>query len=123
MRVRKFGIKSLKESLADMKEVCRLAMAGKGKKVTGMEVFFESVDAMRAILTEERINLLRAIKTKKPKSIYELAKVTGRNIKNVSQDVNHLAELGLIDLKKSGDPRRSKKPVLLADRIQVEITI
>jgi predicted transcriptional regulator len=106
-----------------MKRACRLAMSGKGKKVTDMEVYFESVDAMRAVLTEERVNLLKAIKAKKPKSIYELAKVTGRNLKNVSQDVNRLAELGLIDLKKSGDPRRSKKPVLLADRIQVEINI
>lgn len=107
MRIRKFEIRSLKDSLEDTKRACRLAMSGKGKKVTDMEVYFESVDAMRAVLTEERVNLLKAIKAKKPKSIYELTKVTGRNLKNVSQDVNRLAELGLIDLKKSGDPRRS----------------
>ena len=123
MRVRKFGIKSMEETLEDARKVFHLAMQGKGKKVSGMEVFFESVDAMRAVLTTERINLLKAIRIKKPKSIYELAKITKRDFKNVFQDVNRLADMGLIDLKTGTDARRSKKPVLTADCIQVEIII
>lgn len=122
MRVRKIKIKSVREGLEEFAKDFRSAEAGKLRK-SKFEVFFVSMEAVKAILTTERINLLRAIKTVKPGSIYALAKATGRNLKNVSQDVKYLSELGLIDLKKCGDPRRSKKPVLLADRIQVEITI
>jgi predicted transcriptional regulator len=40
-------------------------------------------------LTEKRLELLKTIKDRKPSSIYELAKLSGRDLKNVLQDVSY----------------------------------
>ena len=55
---------------------------------------------MRKVLTEERLRILKTIKKAHPSSIYELAKILERDIKNTFDDVQYLAEVGLIELKK-----------------------
>ena len=47
------------------------------------------------------MELLHAIKHNKPKSIYELAKITKREYKNVYDDVELLFRLGLITKEKN----------------------
>ena len=37
-------------------------------------IYFESIDDMRAVLTNNRLAILRAIRENKPKSVYELSK-------------------------------------------------
>ena len=46
----------------------------------------------------------------KPQSIQELARMVKRDFKNVYQDIQLLAEFGLIELKSSG-PRKSAEPI------------
>jgi len=82
MKVKKveIGIKGLKESLGDFAKAWKKLEAGeKVKKHKG--VYFESIDAMRTVLTDKRLNLLKAIKDYKPESIYELAKILDRDLK------------------------------------------
>ena len=71
-----------------------------GKKVRKEEgIYFQSIDDMRAVLTNNRLAILRAIRENKPKSVYELSKRLGRNLKNVNEDLKLLAEIGLVTLE------------------------
>ena len=73
-------------------------------------VSFVSLEAVRNLLTEKRMEILHVIREKRPKSIYALAKLTGRNFKNVYDDVQTLKYYGLLQIRKSsGKSRKSKK--------------
>ena len=57
--------------------------------------------------------MIQAIKDAKPESIYQLAKLLGRVQANVHKDVQELAGLGIIELKKVrkiGQKRESLHP-------------
>lgn len=86
-------------------------------------VSFESFEAMRKVLTEERLRVLKTIKKEHPQSIYELAKLLHRDIKNTFNDVRFLAEAGLIELKKTKDGREKTTPSVNYDKILLEIPV
>jgi predicted transcriptional regulator len=71
----------------------------KVKKATG--VYFTSLEAFRKVLTVRRMDLLHLIKVAKPASLHELARLAQRNIKNVSDDVKYLSQVGLVEVKES----------------------
>lgn len=80
------------------------------KKYQGMEIIsFPNFETLGKVITGARLELLHAIRSGKPKSIQELARMVKRDFKNVHQDVTLLAEFGLIELRKVG-PRRSAAP-------------
>lgn len=58
---------------------------------------FESLPVLLKNLTPARWTLLEAVKHSGPMSINELARLLGRNYKNVHTDVTRLLELGLIE--------------------------
>jgi predicted transcriptional regulator len=60
---------------------------------------------MRRVLTEKRLELLKTIKEKEPSSVYDLAKILHRDLKNVLQDVAYLQELGIIEVTDTGDKK------------------
>jgi predicted transcriptional regulator len=97
----------------------------KGEKVRKKKagIYFESLEVMRKAITEERMKILRVIKEKRPSSIYELAKMLNRNIKNVSDDIHYLADLGLIDLEKTKGGREKTTPFVDYDKILLEIPV
>ncbi len=97
MKIKKIivEIKPLKESLKEFAEV--FGKVKKGEKVIATKgVGFSSVDSFRKFFSRRRMELLSVIKHKKPKSIYQLAKLLDRGYKNVYDDVELLEELGLI---------------------------
>lgn len=75
-----------------------------------MILSFPSFEVLGKVITGTRLELLSAIRTHKPRSIQELARLTKRDFKNVYQDVKLLAEYGLIELKESG-PRKASHPI------------
>jgi predicted transcriptional regulator len=82
--------------------------------VAGREgVYFSSIEAARNLLTPRRLALLRAIRGKRPGSIYELAKLVGRDFKNVQGDLKLLEKYGLVRL---ASRRRTGKRVVKAPR-------
>jgi predicted transcriptional regulator len=87
------------------------------------EISFENIEAMRKILSEERLRILKTIKKEHPKSIYELAKFLNRDIKNTFDDVQFLARIGLIELKKTKEGREKTVPKVNYDRILLEIRV
>ncbi len=67
---------------------------------------------------------MHTIKEKKPKSIYELAKILGRDFKSVSSDIKLLERFGFIDMisEKSGN-RERLRPILVVDSVSITIQI
>ena len=57
---------------------------------------FSNVENFRKFFSKRRMELLSVIKHKKPKSIYELAKLSKRAYKNVYNDTMLLEQLGLV---------------------------
>jgi len=117
------GIKNAREILDEAKDVMKRLDRGEkvGRKKAG--IYFENLETMRKAITEERVRILRVIKEKHPASIYELAKLLGRNLKNVSDDVHYLAELGLIELEKTKNGREKTTPKVNYDKIMLEIPV
>jgi len=85
---------------------------------------FSDVKLLRSLLSNEKARILYAIKTQKPRSIYGLAKLLGRDFKSVREDIKVLERFGFIDFhsEKVGK-RESLMPVLVADRLQIIIDI
>jgi len=92
----------------------------KTNKIKG--VYFESLGAVRKILTDNRLDVWRAIRDKKPESITQLAEILGRGFRSVHRDVMLLKDLGLIKLIE-GPGRRGnvQKLVSLYDELTLEV--
>lgn len=83
-------------------------------------IYFSNLREMRKVLTEKRLELLKAIKDKKPASVYKLARIVDRDIKNVLQDLTYLHELGLVEITETKD---KKTPRVAYDKIAFEVAI
>ncbi len=122
MKAKTIRIKTINDGLKDFVQAFKAAQSGKSAKQKS-GIFFSSVEAVRKILTTERIKLLQYIKVQRPDSIYALAKGMGKNIKNISQDLGFLAAVGLVELMDTNGPRNQRRPVLLSDHITLELVI
>ncbi|PIU76045.1 hypothetical protein COS75_01145 [Candidatus Pacearchaeota archaeon CG06_land_8_20_14_3_00_35_12] len=85
---------------------------------------------LRQLCSPEKIRLIQAIRHEKPVSIYDLAKKLGRQFKSVRQDLEILRRFGIVSFVKEapkgkiGESKRHRlKPVLIADKLQVNIQI
>ena len=115
-------IKSTEEFLEEANDTMKKIMAG--EKISSKKgLYFENLSAMRKALTPKRLELLHTIKEKAPKSIYELAKIVNRDLKNVIQDLSFLERLGLVELKKTKDKRSKGTPSVDYDKILLEIAV
>jgi predicted transcriptional regulator len=121
MRIKKIkiGFKDVKTALAEFAERAEAIERGeKVKKETG--VYFTSFEAFRKILTPKRLELLHIIKTRKPSSINELARIAKRDVKNVADDVKYLEQIELIEKKETNN---KTAPVIKYDWIALEIAV
>ncbi|MBN2458380.1 hypothetical protein JXB31_04595 [Candidatus Woesearchaeota archaeon] len=96
---------------------------GKAAAFTEDSISFQSLDQFRRFLTPKRLELLRAIRKNKPKSIYALAKVLKRKPENVNTDINFLSQLGFIELSKNNGVRKNVVPHVSYDKMSFEISI
>jgi len=101
-------LKSLDNALDDAINVMKNIQKGKRVKPTKAE-YFENLEAVRSVLTENRLLLLRLIRTHKPDSVSELARLAKRDFKHVYGDVELLENLGLIE----STPNSQGKPTKL----------
>jgi predicted transcriptional regulator len=95
------------------------------KRMTGEQDFdFEGLRALRNLLTNEKARILHTIKTKKPSSIYSLAKTIKRDFKSVNEDIKLLEKFGFIDLISERTGKRERlKPVVIVDSIQINVKL
>ena len=83
-------------------------------------LYFSNIKDLRKVLTEKRLELLKTIKDRKPSSVYELARMVDRDLKNVLQDVGYLHDIGMIDLTETED---KKVPTVDYDVLSLEVAI
>ena len=117
-------ISSLDEGLKRFRAVYKAVEAGR-PVVRREGVYFTSLAAARNLLTPSRLALLRAVRTKHPRSIYELAKIVGRDLKNVQDDLRTLERYGLVRVRRGRTigKRRVKIPQAVFGEIALRIAI
>lgn len=124
MKVKKIdiGIKGIAESLKDFSATWKKLESG--KKVKHEEgIYFDSIDTMRSVLTNNRLLILKTIRDRKPGSVYELAKMLARDLKNVNQDLKLLADIGLVTLEKTEADKKRIVPHVDYGKIMLEIPV
>jgi predicted transcriptional regulator len=97
-----------------------------GRRINRQEgVYFTSIEAARNLLTPHRLALLRAVRSGRPGSIYELAKMVERDLKNVQDDLRLLENYGLIRMTEAvrSGKRRVRVPQAPFDQIELKIAI
>ncbi len=77
-----------------------------------------SKTTLEKVLTPSRMDLVRKIREKKPKSVGELAESVRRPIEAVSRDLNILENYGLLTLVKTG---KIKKPEIEKDILMIPL--
>lgn len=79
---------------------------------------------LRRLLSNEKSRILYILKNQQPESIYQLAKILGRDFKSVRDDILLLKRFGFIDFHsmKKGK-RKSIKPVLTIDQLYIKLDI
>lgn len=118
----KIGIKSLEDVLGNAREVMKKLERGeKVKKESG--IYFENLDAFRRVLTERRLEMLHVIREKHPSSVYGLAKILNRDIKNVNMDLEYLKDVGLVEIKRSKEKRERVIPQVNYDIIELRVAV
>jgi predicted transcriptional regulator len=123
-RTMKIQIKANAEALEDFRQTFKAVEAGRRVRRRG-GIYFTSIEAARNLLTPNRLALLRTIRARHPGSIYELAKIVQRDLKNVQDDLRLLARYELVRMgagRGTGN-RKVKIPTAPFDQIALEIAI
>ncbi|HLE48086.1 MAG TPA: HTH domain-containing protein [Candidatus Thermoplasmatota archaeon] len=82
---------------------------------------FDSLESLRKFLTPQRQLLYRVLKRKQPQSVYELAKMLGRDRKAVAEDLKVLQEMMLVRFRTTVHNGRARlQPVLTHKRLVIE---
>jgi predicted transcriptional regulator len=93
----------------------------KGKRPKAKRgAYFDSLEAARRILTDNRLSLLRTIREKRPESVAELARIVKRDFKHVYGEVELFRGLGLL---KSSPSRQGRPSRLTTDTTQIILKI
>src|SRR5258708_7518786 len=117
------GIKSVEQGLGEFSKTLKAIEHGKTVQPQGEKLNFVSLEAARTFFTPKRIELLKLIHHKEPRSIYDLAKLADRHLKNVQDDVGILARIGLIDLEQQEEGRGKSVSKVDYDQLEVRFKI
>ena len=81
------------------------------------KIWFESLQSMAQVLSNENQLLLKTILERKPESLKELEAATGRSSSNLSRTLNTMARYGIVKMEKV---RRNIRPVVEATDFTVQ---
>lgn len=84
------------------------------------KVWFESLQTMAQVLSDENRNLLYTIIKEKPESIQSLAELTGRKKSNVSRTLKKMRQYGIVGFKVKN---RAKKPIVNYTDFKLEVAL
>lgn len=116
------GLKSWEENKKDLKSTFR--QIGKGKPIPEEETLtFTDLETFRKCLTPKRLALLWTITEHQPQSVRELASLVRREAKNVSEDLDYLCQVGLVELRPSTAHGNARAPVVPYDRVDVSLDL
>jgi predicted transcriptional regulator len=105
---------------SDLEE--RLEAIDAGEDVTPSEstLSIEDLATFGRIFRSTNLELLETIVEHEPESIRELARFVDRHPPEVLENINELADYGLIELEQHG---QSKRPVVWYDEIDVDLPL
>lgn len=83
-------------------------------------VSFQNTKGVRRLLTDRRLELLRSLMTSPAESISDLADRLDRNYSTVHEDIEVLAEYGIVQFRQDG---QSKQPFVPYETIEFDVTI
>ncbi len=98
----------------------RTIAIAKGKYVPRKDepkIWFESLQSMAQVLSNDNQDLLRVILEKKPASLKELGYMTGRKSSNLSRTLKLMARYGIVELEKE---QKTTRPIVKATSFKVE---
>ena len=81
------------------------------------KIWFESLQSMAQVLSNENQLLLKTILERKPESLKELEVATGRSSSNLSRTLKTMARYGIVKMEKV---RRNIRPVVEATDFTVQ---
>ena len=113
-------MKSTDEMFIDFVRTANRIKRGKSPKNTHYEISFENKKDFNQFI--KNLSILIAILNYKPHSIYQLAKLTDRDLSNIKKVVAFFEEIGAVRIKEeiiSG--RTVKKPVVDYDRVEFDL--
>ena len=115
---------TLRITIASAEEAFDEAIEAAGAAEEGEQpdavVSFETAEGIRKLLTDRRLELLRSLMGQSGKSITELAERLGRSYSAVHEDVEILAEYGIVKYREAG---QSKQPFVPYETIEFDVTI
>lgn len=114
------SMKATEDLFSDFKKVAHKIKSGKSPKVGHYEISFESKRDFNKFI--RHISILMAISNSKPKSIYELAKMTGTDVSNMKKVISFFEEVGAVHIKEQKiDGRTVKTPVVDYTKIEFDL--
>lgn len=91
--------------------------ANKLAKVGYKDFYVISRENARRLLTEKRIEIIEKLKEKEVESVRDLSRKLGRDVKQVSEDLELLCQMSIIEYSKEGN---RKIPELKHQKIFIE---
>lgn len=118
----KVGIKSWEENKKELRTIFR--RAGQREQIPTEEaLYFTDLETFRKCLTPKRLALLWTVAEKRPQSVRELAALVGREVKNVSEDLEYLCQVGLVEFRPSAAHGNARAPVVPYDRVDFSLDL
>jgi predicted transcriptional regulator len=113
---------TLRITVGSADDVFERAIEQAGSEDTADEAVrtFESVAEIRKLLTDRRLEVMRAIMTETPDSISDLADRLGRNYADVHADVQVLADHHVVYFEQMG---RAQRPIIPYRRVSLDIEV
>lgn len=84
------------------------------------KIWFESLQSMAQVLSNENQLLLKTILERKPESLKELEAATGRSSSNLSRTLRTMARYGIVKMERV---RRKIRPVVEATDFTVQFSL
>ncbi len=112
---------TLADSISDFKAGVKRMLSGRGETLHSVSM---KPEELRAFLSSERFRLVKLIRRHKPSSVYELAKLSGRDRMAVTMDLKLLEALRFVRLKRSsGTGRARSMPIVPYEAIRIAIDL
>ncbi len=108
------------EQMAARKKVRAARISAREAIEPEMNIGFATVNDLLECLSRERVRLCEVAR-QEPRSVTALAEALGRNRRAVTRDVQRLAELGLLRLRKQSNPGHGQVTMVepVADRFEL----
>lgn len=81
------------------------------------KVWFSSMKSLSEVLSDNNVRLLKLIEDTQPKTLKDLAELSGRQVSNLSRTLKTMERYGIVELKKVS---RSVEPVVKASQFSIQ---